>query len=337
MAKPVKCERCGRENDPSFTFCLDCGQRLKPEAVERTCANCGAKVQVGFRFCGHCGRAVEAASPAPTGSGTAPAGPPAAPAQRRSGSHPAGGRPAPSRAAAPQVTPPRPQPATGTVTESPDQRTPFPSGGAYPRLATVRPDGLPGFVFPLDREETVCGRTFGDVLLSDDPTVSPRHARFTVGDGHIRLEDLGSVAGTFLRLRSPRPLAVGDEFRVGRQLLRLEPLPREAPAGSGVTPWGSPDPGFRMRLAQLLEGGGLGEIFPLRAGENVIGREAGDVVFPADRYVSGRHARIDVAEGSVTLTDLGSSNGTFYKISGAVDLQPGDQLLLGRQLLRVEP
>jgi pSer/pThr/pTyr-binding forkhead associated (FHA) protein len=227
-------------------------------------------------------------------------------------------------------------PATGTVTESPDHRTPFPSGGAHPRLATVRPDGLPGFVFPLDREETVCGRTLGDVLLSDDPTVSPRHARFTVGDGHIRLEDLGSVAGTFVRLRSPRPLGMGDEFRVGRQLLRLEPLPSEAPAGSGVTPWGSPDPGFRMRLAQLLDGGGLGEIFPLRAGENVIGREAGDVVFPADRYVSGRHARIDVAEGSVTLTDLGSSNGTFYKISGAVDLQPGDQLLVGRQLLRVE-
>jgi pSer/pThr/pTyr-binding forkhead associated (FHA) protein len=151
------------------------------------------------------------------------------------------------------------------------------------------------------------------------------------------VEDLGSVNGTFVRLREPRRVAVGEEIRIGRQLLRLEPLPRPAqPADRGVRPWGTRDAGCRFRLSQLLEGGGLGEVFPLHDGENLLGREAGDATFPADRYVSARHARIEVSGAEITLADLGSSNGTFVKVTGAVDLAPGDQLLVGGQLLRVE-
>jgi pSer/pThr/pTyr-binding forkhead associated (FHA) protein len=122
---------------------------------------------------------------------------------------------------------------------------------------------------------------------------------------------------------------------VGRQLLRLEPLP-PAPNERGARRWGAPDPGYRLRLAQLLEGGGVGEVFPLREGENTVGRDAGEVTFPGDRYVSARHARVDVFGGAVTLTDAGSSNGTFVRIAGATPLEPGDQLLVGGQLLRVE-
>jgi pSer/pThr/pTyr-binding forkhead associated (FHA) protein len=199
----------------------------------------------------------------------------------------------------------------------------------------IRHDGLPGAVHPLSREVTVCGRTGGEVVLADDPTVSPRHAAFTVRDGRVRLEDLGSAGGTFVRLRAPQILAPGAEIRVGRQLLRLEPPPRQATAGEAI-PWGSPDPGYRLRLAQLLEGGGVGEVFPLRAGQNALGREVGDVTFPADRYVSGRHACIDLVGEVATLSDLGSSNGTFVKIVGAVELAAGEQVLIGMQLLRLD-
>jgi pSer/pThr/pTyr-binding forkhead associated (FHA) protein len=308
MPKAVKCSRCGRENDPSFSFCLDCGQSLKavlPAAA--VCRGCGAKLSPGFRFCGHCGRPVDAA----------PATPPPAAAKAPG---PLAGTALPAEPAAA----PRPAPAPRQAPEP-----------ASPRLAMVRYDGVVGQVFPLGRETVTCGRQTGEVLFPDDLTVSPRHCAFTVRDGRIRVEDLGSASGTFLRLRAPRPVQPGDEIRVGRQLLRLEPLPRQAPA-AGVVPWGSPDPGYRLRLAQLLEGGGVGEIFPLRGGENVVGREAGQVTFPSDRYVSARHARLEVGEGSATLSDLGSSNGTFVKISGAVELASGDQVLVGLQLLRLE-
>lgn len=204
------------------------------------------------------------------------------------------------------------------------------------RLVLVRHDGMPGASHPLDREVTICGRKDGDLLLPEDGSVSPRHAAITVREGRARVEDLGSTSGTFLRLRTPRSLTFGDEIRLGRQLLRLESMPRPAAnAGPGL-PWGSADPGYRARLVQLLEGGGRGEVTPLRAGASTIGRETGEVSFPGDRYVSGRHARIDVGEAAVTLTDLGSSNGTFVRVSGPTEIGAGDQLLLGMQLLRVE-
>ncbi len=204
------------------------------------------------------------------------------------------------------------------------------------RLTVLRPDGLPGAVHPLDALEAICGRTEGAIRVADDPTVSPRHARFTLREGLPSVEDLGSLNGTFLRLRGPRRLGVGAELRVGRQLLRLEPRAPAPPPTPGALPFGAPDPGSRFRLSQLLEGGGLGEIFPLAEGDNAVGREAGRVTFPADRYVSARHARLDVKGEVVTVEDLGSSNGTFVRLSGRVRLQPGDQLLIGAQLLRVD-
>lgn len=308
MAKPVRCQRCGRENDPSFAFCLDCGQSLRaaPAAAAPACAACGAPLQPGFRFCGKCGKPVGA--PAPPRPAPQPARPAPAPA------------PVAPRAA-PAPAPPRPAPA-------PASRF---------KITTVRSDGMSGTSFAVEREEMVCGRTGGEVRLPADATVSPRHARFVQANGAIRVEDLGSANGTYVRIKEPRRLAIGEEFRVGRQLLRLEPLPRPARADDrGARPWGSPDAGCRLRLAQLLDGGGVGEIFPLHEGENVVGRDAGDVTFPSDRYVSARHARIEVQGTAVTLADAGSSNGTFARIAGAVELVPGDQLLIGGQLLRID-
>jgi hypothetical protein len=317
MSKTVKCSRCGRENDASFAFCLDCGQPLKgappaaPPTAPRACTGCGKPIEPGFKFCGHCGTPVAAAPPAPAappppGSGTLP-------------THPAN---------------PAPVPLANV------QPLPAPGAGAGPaaglKLVAVRPDGVAGHVHALDQQEQLCGRTEGQIRVPDDGTVSPRHARFWFEAGGLRVEDAGSVNGTFVRIREPHRIALGDEIRIGRQLLRLEPLPRPTPAEGAVRAWGAPDPGCRLRMAQLLEGGGLGEIFPLRPGENQVGREAGDLAFPGDRYVSARHARLDAAEQEVTVTDLGSSNGTFVKAIGPTPLQPGDQVLVGAQLFRVE-
>jgi pSer/pThr/pTyr-binding forkhead associated (FHA) protein len=293
MAKPTRCARCGRENDPSLAACVDCGVPLRAAAPSGpACRACGTALQPGYRFCGACGTAVGAPPPTP-----APPAKPGAPHPR-----------AAQAAAAPRF-----------------------------RLTAVRVDGAEGASLALEDGEAICGRSEGALRLADDPTVSPRHARFTQAGGALRVEDLGSVNGTFLRLRAPRPLHVGEELRLGRQLLRLEPLPRPPrPDGKGVRAWGTRDAGCRLRLAQLVEGGGLGDVFPLGEGENAVGREAGEVSFPSDRYVSARHAVVRVDGEAVTLADAGSSNGTFVKLAGPAELVPGDELLVGSQLLRVE-
>jgi hypothetical protein len=233
------------------------------------------------------------------------------------------GRPVAAAAGAP-AAPRRPSPP------------PLPASPAL-RVTRIRGDGAAGASHPVE-DELLCGRSEGALRIADDPTVSARHARFSRSGETLGVEDLGTVNGTFVRLREPRRISVGEEFRVGRQLLRLEALaPSPALAGdAGGRAWGSRDPGFLLRVVQLLEDGGTGDAFPLGEGESLVGREAGELTFPADRYVSARHARIEVRGDAVTLADAGSSNGTFVRVAGPVALSPGDQLLVGRQLLRID-
>jgi len=91
----------------------------------------------------------------------------------------------------------------------------------------------------------------------------------------------------------------------------------------------------RARLHLVMEGGQPGEIYEL-ADETVIGRTHGRITFPHDGFMSGRHARIVRRGGSFVLTDEGSRNGTFVKISGEIELEPGDMILIGKQLFRFE-
>jgi pSer/pThr/pTyr-binding forkhead associated (FHA) protein len=315
MSRLVRCGRCGQENEADRPLCGGCGQVLRaeplPPGADHYCSGCGARLQPAFRFCAGCGTPVAAQPPH---GALQPAPPPPA------------GRPAPS---------------DDEFVDDPGRRKTLLQQGApaaqAPRLSAIRHDGLPGAVYALEREETTCGRTEGEIRLADDPAVSPRHARFVRRAGTVEVEDLGSANGTYLRLRAPHPLGIGEEIRMGRQLLRLEPLARPVVgAEPSVRPWGSPDAGARHRLTQLLDGGGTGEVFPLAPGDSALGREAGQVVFPGDRYVSARHARLSVGAGGVTLTDLGSSNGTFVRVLGLTALQAGDQLLIGSQLLRLD-
>lgn len=97
------------------------------------------------------------------------------------------------------------------------------------------------------------------------------------------------------------------------------------------------------RASAPVVGGSAGSAFECRLvvgrrevslapGENVLGREAGAVVWLESPSVSRRHARIVVAGGEATLEDLGSRNGTRLrgvKVTGPVALSDGDVFELG--------
>ena len=57
---------------------------------------------------------------------------------------------------------------------------------------------------------------------SDDKDVSSRHARLSCKGNVVWIEDLGSSNGTFLRLTAPAFVDNGDQFLIGRQLVRVE-------------------------------------------------------------------------------------------------------------------
>ena len=207
---------------------------------------------------------------------------------------------------------------------------------ARPRVTirVVRADGGPEATFAMRKDEVVAG-TAAELLFIDDPFVARQQARIRVQDAALLVDDIGGGSGVFSRVRSERMLQIGQEMRCGRQRLifeALSPLPSTTPRT-----WGSPEAGCRGRLVQILEGGLRGNAFPLRDGENLVGREIGDLTFPGDGFVSGRHAVVTVrADGGVTVRDIGSSNGTFVRIDATTPLTDGDQLLIGRHLLKFE-
>lgn len=205
--------------------------------------------------------------------------------------------------------------------------------GPRARVSLLAQDGAIVSTWPLMGTEMTVG-TASEARLTD-AFAAPLQGRIVVqGNGlYWRSED--TLNGTFVLIRRDTPLKEGDELRVGRQLMRVERQPTIPKATEAL--WGSPDPGYRFRLVQLLAGGVEGDVFPLQDGENLVGRSAGDLSFPTDGYVSSRHAAIVVQDDRLVLQDLGSSNGTFVRMSRQAPLEPGDLLLIGEQLLRVDP
>ena len=49
-----------------------------------------------------------------------------------------------------------------------------------------------------------------------------------------------------------------------------------------------------------------------------------------------RHAQLHLSQAVLSVTDLGSRNGTFVRVTGEYVLKHGDYVFLGQQLLRVE-
>jgi pSer/pThr/pTyr-binding forkhead associated (FHA) protein len=206
------------------------------------------------------------------------------------------------------------------------------------RVSAIARDGSRSADFILVKDETKVGREVGDgdVRLDKDPFIAPLHAVFKFDGPQLVVQDSGTPNGVFLWLKE-RKLDSGAELRIGRQRLRIEWLPDEPEQLADQPIWGSPNPGYSARVVQLLEGGGEGDIFPLKPGENTVGRGTGDVSFPHDGYVSSKHATISVNEGSFAVKDLGSANGTFVRINGQAAVSAGDLLLVGEQILRVDP
>jgi len=73
-------------------------------------------------------------------------------------------------------------------------------------------------------------------------------------------------------------------------------------------------------------------------GDRTIGREGADITLDDDQ-VSRSHARVSVAGATVTIEDLGSTNGTFVngaKIDAATTLAPGDTVRIGATTFALE-
>jgi pSer/pThr/pTyr-binding forkhead associated (FHA) protein/predicted amidophosphoribosyltransferase len=397
-----RCMRCGNTNAPHIRYCLSCGNKLRssqnappteaaplsqspqlmataaanppiqkapisisPKAADqpispvpvveigsaatststiRICNRCRGVCESTAQFCKFCG-----ASLGDTALTSQPYSDPVPP------------RPQPPRAEPPAISLP---PATPS-------RAPG-AGAIRGRLVVIAKDGGEGASYPFaDRLDV--GRTEGDVIVPDDPYISPRHARLSwKGDagndgrsGKLLLRDLGSTNGVYLRLAPERANGGGkdasssgqsvalklqdqDLILLGQQVIRFEVV-RDAEEGlgpasqHGTLVFGTPAAPRYARLCLRTVEGVTRDVYYLGKRETILGRESGDIIFAEDPFLSRRHASIVVHQGTkgdgkrtFALSDFGSSNGTFLQIRGEVPLESGSEFRVGQQLFRVE-
>jgi pSer/pThr/pTyr-binding forkhead associated (FHA) protein len=254
---------------------------------------------------------------------------------------------APSLVAAVPATPTevaRAKPSDGWSASGQALRRPLDTVVPRALLVAIQKDGTDGRVFPIHDEQTDIGRTEGQIVLSDDPYLSPRHVRLLHRGGDtITLRDLDSVNGVYVRIREPTVLQDGDMFLLGQQVFRFEVLGElEVPLGPavhhGVLVFGTPEVPRFARLVQYTTEGVGRNIYYLYREETAIGRENGDIVCTDDPFMSRRHAALTFDRGArrFVLRDLGSSNGTAVRIRGEQTLRPGDQFRIGRHLFRYD-
>lgn len=218
---------------------------------------------------------------------------------------------------------------------------------ARAKLTLIRGDGEDGVSFTLAGSEHLAGRGECPIAFPDDPFLSPIHANFLYrdlpgGDRALVVRDEGSLNGVFVRITDPVTRTLGatpQAILIGEQLL-LVTIARQhedVPDDDGTYFSASMVRPSTIEIRQQLRGGATAWTFR-QAGElTAIGREGNDINFPDDPFISGHHAELRfTAPAMLSVTDLGSRNGTFVRIEREHVLKHGDYVFLGQQLLRVE-
>ncbi len=90
---------------------------------------------------------------------------------------------------------------------------------------------------------------------------------------------------------------------------------------------------FKLNVIRSL-GGGPDSYAP-HGTEAILG-SAGAIVLPGEKFCHPREAAIRFRNGRLWLHDFEAGNGVFLRIKAPVELGPGDEFIVGDQLLRVE-
>jgi len=209
---------------------------------------------------------------------------------------------------------------------------------ARAKLTLIRGDGDDCVSFTLAGQEHLAGRGDCPISFPDDPFLSPIHANFVYANNHLVVRDQRSLNGVYVRISSTTELLRGATVLVGEQVLSVEPAaqPDDVPDAEGTYYSASIVRPATLEIRQNLRGGQIGWVYRVERDLVTIGRENNDINFPDDPFISGRHAELRIAGGVLSVTDLGSRNGTFVRVHDERVLKHGDYVFLGQQLLRVE-
>jgi hypothetical protein len=113
------------------------------------------------------------------------------------------------------------------------------------------------------------------------------------------------------------------------------PEAKSAPQKAHVAPAETPSarPFYTLHVLRSLSGGP--ERYDLPEAPSVIGA-AGVIGLPGERFCHPREASLAVRNGRLLLEDHEGGNGVFLRIRTPIELEIGDEFVVGDQLLRIE-
>lgn len=233
-----------------------------------------------------------------------------------------------------------PPPAVAAAPAPVDVPTPVaqpPAGKLRFRLHVLRSLSGGPDVYEAPGDEIFVG-SGGQVALEGERYCHPREVVILYRDGKLILEDLEGGNGAFLRIRGPVEIAIGDEFIIGDQLLRIEkpPVWDHTPGPGPTYCYSSPVWHSTFRVLHILEGGITGGCILARGTTLYIGSAYNDMIIRGDPLVNEHHCLLDEQAGAIFLTDLESRTGVFVRVQGQQELRHGDELLIGRTRLSVD-
>lgn len=327
----IVCSECSTMNEPGWSFCQQCGRRLTRPAPQQPPVSTG--VPADLRTVPEQRAVVDPSvaealktnpdpQPAERGLKTVVARPPSL-------EQPPSTVMDDRARVEPKITPKQPLAAATppTVVARPELDDSEPDSSTV-RTVPVEPPTKPQVAAPPPKKPP---QVKEKPVAKEPPPPSPKTATQPppaappISAREPLAEQIGSLSGT-LCTQCGQSNTVGSAFCASCG----------APMTFGKTMVISSQPAPpKGRLHLVMEGGQPGEVYEL-ADDTVIGRTSGEITFPHDGFMSGRHARIEQRGSKFILTDEGSRNGTFIKLKEEVELKPGDMILVGKQLFRFE-
>lgn len=152
---------------------------------------------------------------------------------------------------------------------------------------------------------------------------APADAEPLDADAEVVIEDVEDVEDEGL-LDSGDMEAIILTTQTDQGVVRAAPPPMPAAASA------------RFVLRPLSEN--LDESFVVGVGDEPIdiGRLAGDICFEGDAYLSPLHARFEIIDDTLMVTDLDSVNGVWLRVRGEAEIEAGDVFLCGQQVIRLD-
>ncbi|MCE9580548.1 MAG: FHA domain-containing protein [Deltaproteobacteria bacterium] len=348
----IVCNRCGKENQDHYKFCLGCGAELTSPAKP---GGDVAMMKTMMADTSGLSAAGLVAQGLPRPSGPTPMMPPVGqPGPSPLGPPPMG--PPPGLGAMPPMGPPPglggplgPPPGLGGPLGPP----PGMGGPLGP------PPGLGGPLGPPPGMGGPLGPPPGMGGIGMSPTAPPLGAPPSAGPPAgpppgvpVGAPGFGGFgpgpmpAPAAAVVSGPRPCpSCGNEvppnFRFcGACGFRMDevsapsPMP-QPPSGPILTPPAFEQPRPKSTLTLIRPDGTEGGVYELASGENRIGRGTAPL-FENDGYLSPVHAELIVNAAGAVVRDLESLNGVFVKMLEEEEIQSGQILRIGQELIRFD-